>query len=315
MAATDTVPKAASPRLADRRRFPSAAREAIWGYAFISPWVVGTVLLMLVPMILSLYYSFTRYDVFSSPQWIGLDNYARITSRPIFWQSLMTTGRYTLMFVPVVLILSLFCALLLNTRVRGRAIFRGIFFFPSLIPAVAAAYLWLWVYNPEFGLLNSVLARLGLLTPNWLGSTDTALASIVVIALWGGIGGTLMIIFLAALQSVPRELYEAAALDGAGTIVQFFNITLPMISPTIFFNLIIATIGSFTVFDIVYVTTGGGPQFSTYTYFMHIYTTGFHSFDFGSASALTWILTLVLFVLTAIQFRLQRRWVYYGTEV
>jgi multiple sugar transport system permease protein len=306
---------ASHARLADRRPMRRSVREALWGFGFISPWLVGTLCLILVPMVLSLYYSFTKYDVFSSPEWIGLQNYTRITARPIFWRSLMTTVSYTAMLVPAAVSLSLACALMLNARVRGRAMFRGIFFFPSLVPSVAAAYLWLWMLDPEFGLVNSALAMLGMSGPNWLGSTDTALLSIVIIALWGAIGGTMMITFLAALQSVPRELYEAARIDGASGFRQFLNITVPMISPTIFFNLIIATIGSFTIFDIVYVTTGGGPQYSTYTYFMHIYTTGFHSFDFGSASAMTWILTLILFVLTGIQFRLQRRWVHYGTEV
>lgn len=293
----------------------ASVREALWGFGFISPWLVGTLCLTLIPMVLSLYYSFTKYDVFSSPEWVGLQNYARITSRPIFWQSLTTTLTYTAMLVPVSVGLSLVCALLLNAKIKGRAFFRGVFFFPSLVPSVAAAYLWLWMMSPEFGLMNSALEVIGIHGPNWLGSTRTALISVVIIALWGAIGGTMMITFLAALQSVPQELYEAAEIDGASRLVQFFKITLPLISPTMFFNMIIATIGSFTVFDIVYVTTGGGPQYSTYTYFMHIYTTGFHSFDFGAASAMTWILTLMLFVLTAIQFRLQRRWVYYGTEV
>mgnify|MGYP000162145302 CR=1 FL=1 len=307
-------PAVAAPR-ENRSRNTAAVREAVWGLIFISPWLVGTLVLTFVPMVLSLYYSFTKYDVFSLPQWIGLENYIRVFTRPIFWRALGTTLTYTAMLVPAAVALSLACALLLNTRVRFRAMFRGIFFFPSLVPAVAAAYLWLWVYNPEFGLANSVLGYLGIAGPNWLGSTSTALFSIVIIALWGAIGGTMMITFLAALQSVPRELYEAAELDGAGSILRFWHITVPMISPTVFFNLIIATIGSFMVFDIVYVTTGGGPQYATYTFFMHIYTTGFHSFDFGQASAMTWILTLILFGFTAIQFRLQRRWVHYGTEV
>jgi multiple sugar transport system permease protein len=301
--------------LVQRRPRRTAIREALWGLGFISPWLVGTLGLTLVPMVLSLYYSFTKYDVFSSPKWVGLTNYLHVTARPLFWQSLLTTICYTAMLVPVAVTMSLACALLLNARIRGRAVFRGIFFFPSLVPSVAAAYLWLWMFNPEFGLLNSLLARIGIHGPNWLGSDNTALVSIVIIALWGAMGGTMMITFLAALQSTPRELYEAAEIDGAGKARQFFSITVPMISPTIFFNLIIATIGSFTVFDIVYVTTGGGPQYSTYTYFMYIFNTGFHSFDFGEASAMTWILTIILFGLTALQFRLQRRWVYYGTEV
>jgi multiple sugar transport system permease protein len=306
---------AARGSLAERKPMPAGVREALWGFGFISPWLVGTLCLTLIPMVLSLYYSFTKYDVFSSPEWVGLANYARIASRPIFWRSLTTTLTYTAMLVPLSVGLSLLCAVLLNAPVKARAFFRGVFFFPSLVPSVAAAYLWLWMLSPEFGLVNSALEMVGIHGPNWLGSTNTALVSIVIIALWGAIGGTMMITFLAALQSVPKELYEAAEIDGASRLVQFVAITVPLISPTIFFNLIIATIGSFTVFDIVYVTTGGGPQYSTYTYFMHIYTTGFHSFDFGSASAMTWILTLILFVLTAIQFRLQRRWVYYGTEV
>lgn len=314
-----TAPADATPTtrrsLADRKPMRASVREALWGFGFISPWLVGTLCLTLIPMVLSLYYSFNKYDVFSSPQWVGLANYARIASQAIFWRSLTTTLSYTAMLVPLSVGLSLLCAVLLNARVRWRAFFRGVFFFPSLVPSVAAAYLWLWMMSPEFGLLNSALQMLGIQGPNWLGSPNTALISVVIIALWGGIGGTMMITFLAALQSVPKELYEAAEIDGASRFVQFVSITVPLISPTIFFNLIIATIGSFTVFDIVYVTTGGGPQYSTYTYFMHIYTTGFHSFDFGSASAMTWVLTLILFVLTAIQFRLQRKWVYYGTEV
>ena len=300
---------------AGRKPLSASAREAIWGYAFISPWIVGTLCLTLVPMLLSLYYSFTRYDVFSSPEWVGMANYTKVTSQPVFWTALGNTARYTAMLVPAAVLLSLLCAVLLNTNVRGRAVFRGIFFFPSLIPSVACAYLWLWILNPEFGLLNSLLGYMGLGGPNWFGSVQTALPSIVVVAIWGTIGGTMMITFLAALQSVPRELYEAAQIDGAGKFRQFISITVPMISPTIFFNLIIATIGSFTVFDIVFVTTGGGPEYSTYTYFMHIFTTGFHSFDFGTASALTWILTIVLMALTALQFWLQRRWVHYSTEV
>lgn len=306
---------AGQTRRAHRTRNQAAVREAAWGLLFISPWLIGMLLLTLVPMVLSLYYSFTRYDVFSSPRWVGLENYIRILGRPIFWRSVVNTLSYTAMLVPSAVALSLFCALLLNEKVRFRSMFRGIFFFPSLVPPVAAAYLWLWIYNPQFGLANSALEYFGIAGPNWLGSTSTALVSVVLIALWGAIGGTMMITFLAALQSVPRELYEAAELDGAGPLLRFVHITVPMISPTVFFNLIIATISSFMVFDIVYVTTGGGPQYATYTFFMHIYTTGFHSFDFGQASALTWILTLILFVFTAIQFRLQRRWVHYGTEV
>jgi multiple sugar transport system permease protein len=293
----------------------SRAREARWGYAFISPWLVGTACLTVVPMVLSFYYAFTRYDVFSAPQWVGLRNYAELVGDPLFWRSLRTTATYTGLSVPLSLALSMLCAVLLNAKVRGRTIFRGIFFFSSIIPGVACAFLWLWILNPEYGLLNAALGYAGIGRHNWLGDPSTALPAVVVIALWGSIGGTMMITFLAALQSVPRELYEAARLEGAGMFREFVSITVPMISPTVFFNLIVATIGSFTVFDIVYVTTGGGPEYSTYTYFMHIYITGFQNFDFGMASALIWVLTLVLFALSALLFRLQRRWVYYGTEI
>ena len=260
MTASAGATPAAHHRLADRKPTRAGVREALWGFGFISPWLVGTLCLTLIPMVLSLYYSFTKYDVFSSPQWIGLANYARLTSQPIFWRALTTTLAYTAMLVPLSVGLSLLCAVLLNARVKGRAFFRGVFFFPSLVPSVAAAYLWLWMLSPEFGLVNSALELVGIHGPNWLGSTDTALISVVIIAIWGAIGGTMMITFLAALQSVPKELYEAAEIDGASRFVQFVSITVPLISPTIFFNLIIATIGSFTVFDIVYVTTGGGPQ-------------------------------------------------------
>ena len=225
---------------------------------------------------------------------------------------------YTLLVVSLGTVGSLLAVLLLNQRLRGTSIYRTLFFIPSLTPVVATAVLWTWILAPSFGPLDNLLSLVGIKGPRWFGQAQWAIPGIAIIVLWGSIGGSRMITFLAGLQGVPQELYEAADLDGAGVLQRFRHVTLPMITPVIFFNVILGVIGSFQVFDIAYVIssgtpggTMGGPGESTYFYAIHIYQRAFRDFDFGYASALAWILFLVLIIFTQAQFRGSTRWVYY----
>jgi multiple sugar transport system permease protein len=295
----------------------SHLRHSLEGYAFISPWLLGFLLFTAGPMIASIYISGTSWSMLSPPTTVGLENYERILGDdPLFVKSLWNTVIYVVLSVPLGLALALGLALLLNQRVRGIGIFRTLFYLPSITNMVAVSVLWLWVFNPEFGLLNSALQKLGIVGPLWLQSEDWAKPALVIMSLWG-IGGT-MIIFLASLQGVPRELYEAAELDGAGTFRKFFHVTLPLISPAMIFNLIIGVIGSFQVFTQAYVMTGaaqpgseGGPGTATLFIVLYLYKKAFQEFKMGYASALAWILFAIIVVFTILQFRMSRRWVYY----
>ena len=295
-----------------RRILNRPLSEAAWGYLLIAPWAVGFLLFSAGPMIGSLLLSFTDFDLLSPPRWIGVDNYlAIVTGDPLFPQAVRVTLVYTLLTVPVALVLSLGLGIILNERVRGRPILRSIFFAPTIIPLVAAIFLWTWLLNPHYGLVNYLLGLVGIPGPSWLGQTATALPVLVAITLWATVGGTTMITFLAALQGVPKHLHDAASVDGAGPISRFRHVTLPMITPTIFFNALILIIGSFQMFTLAYVATGGGPNHSTYPLMLHIYNKGFRFLEMGYASALAWILMLFLLVFTYLQFRYQSRWVYY----
>ncbi len=290
-------------------------REAIEGFLYISPWVLGFLVFTLGPMLASLFFSFTKYSILRPPELIGLDNYVTIFTRDrLFIQSLSRTAYYAAAVVTLGVIGSLLLAVLLNQKLAGTVVFRTMYFLPSLTPIVASALLWQWLYQPELGLFNSALAMIGIKGPGWLTTTEWAIPSLVIMALWAGLGGGRMIIFIAGLQGVPQELYEAAAIDGAGTWARFRNITLPMITPTIFFNLVLGIIGSFSVFAVAFVATQGGPARATYFYVYNIYKTGFADFNMGYASALAWIFFAILLVFTLIQFRLQRLWVYYESE-
>jgi multiple sugar transport system permease protein len=299
----------------------SLKREA-QGYVFIAPWLLGFILFTAGPMVASVYISGTSWSMLSTPIGLGFENYERIlTDDPLFVQSLWNTAFYVVLSVPLGLILALGLALLLNQRVSGIGLFRTIFFLPSITNMVAVSVLWLWVFNPEFGLLNSALQRFGIVGPLWLQSEEWAKPALVMMSLWG-IGGT-MIVFLAALQGVPRELYEAAELDGAGSFGRFFHVTLPLISPAVIFNVIIGVIGSFQVFTQAYVMTGsaqpgseGGPNNATLFMVVYLYKKAFQEFKMGYASALAWVLFALIMVFTLVQFRMSRRWVYYeaGSE-
>ena len=297
-----------------RHKFSRASfRHNVLGYLWISPWLIGLIVFTLGPMVASLIYSFTTYRIIKEPSWVGMRNYVyALTEDDLFWPSMGRTFYYMLASVPVGLLGSLLLASLLNQRVRGESIFRTLFYLPSLTPTAAAAILWTWLLHYRVGLVNHLLSLVGIQGPPWLGSQQWAIPAIILIGLWTGMGGGRMIIFLAALQGVPIEFYEAAEIDGAGWWHKFRSITLPMISPTIFFNMVLGIIGALQVFSTAYITTKGGPGRASWFFALHLFTHAFEYFDMGYACALAWLMFVVLLGFTIIQLRLSDRWVYYA---
>lgn len=290
--------------------------EAFQGYLLISPWLIGFFVFILGPMLASFYYSFTLYNVMTVPRFAGLYHYIyAFTQDNLFWVSVKRTLLWTVMTVPLGIVGALFAAILLNNKLKGMAFYRTSFFLPHLTPVVAASILWMWILQPDIGILNSALDSIGIRGPKWLQSIQWSMPALAMIALWTGIGGNKMLIFLAGLQAIPDTLYEAADIDGANRWQKFRNITLPMISPSMFFNLILGVIASFQVFGMAFVTTRGGPAYSTYFYALHLYQQAFVSFDMGYGSALAWIFFVAVLALTLIQLWLQKRWVYYEGAV
>lgn len=294
----------------------TSLKRDLEGYLFISPWLIGFLFLSAGPILFSLILSGTRWSLLSSPQWVGFENYDTLLHDPLVYDSLWNTAYYVLFSVPLGMMLSLFLAILLNQRLRGIAIFRTIFFLPSVTNLVAVSILWMWIFNPEFGLINRALEWVGISGPLWLQSETWSKPALILMSLWG-VGGA-MIINLAALQSIPEELYEAANLDGARTLRKLFHITLPLISPALFFNLIMNVIGSFQVFTQAFIMTAssgqgseGGPNNSTLFFVLYLYKKAFQQFKMGYASSLAWLLFVIILVFTLIQFGLSRRWVYY----
>jgi multiple sugar transport system permease protein len=318
MAQTATRPDEVAPvdRPASRRArlgSPARVREATWGYIFAAPWLIGLLVFVVGPVAASLVLSLTKYDVISSPQFIGLTNYGiALTGDDLFWSSLQRTFEYAIVVVPVGLAGSLFLATLLNRGLVGTSLFRTLYFLPSLTPAVAAGILWQWLFDPSVGPINFLIGSLGLPKPGWLADPSWALPAVIVISLWGIWGGNNMLIFLAGLQGVPQEVLDAAAVDGAGRWRQYVHVTLPMISPTIFFNLVLGIIGALKVFSLAYVATQGGPAYATWFFALHIYRSAFGYFQMGYACALAWIFALLLMIFTVVQVRLANRWVYYA---
>ena len=293
------------------------AKEAIAGYIFLSPWLLGIILFIVGPMMTSGFLSFTRYDMVNPPTFVGLKNFIEIfTKDRLFWPSLLLTFRYALIVVPFSLVGALAAAMLLNQALRGTTWFRTFFFLPHLTPIVAAAVLWGWIFNADVGPINHWIRTItgSSEAPGWFRDPDWAMTGLIIMAMWGAIGGNTMLIFLAGLQGVPQELYDAALVDGAGLWAKFRNVTLPMLTPTIFFNMVLGIIGALRVFAAAYVATQGGPAYSTWFYALHIYTRAFQYIEMGYASALAWIFFFVLFVFTYVQFRQSRRWVYYAGE-
>lgn len=296
-------------------RSPLEKHQALWGYLFLLPWLLGLLIFTIGPILASAYFSLMEYDVLSPPKFIGLDNYVRaFTADKQFWPSLWRTLDYSLQVVPIGIVVSLLLAMLLNQGYKGTSFFRTMFFLPSLTPAVALALVWTWLLHPQLGPLNIALGWMHIQGPGWLTDKLWALRSLVLMALWAGVGGNQMLIFLAGLQGVPRELMEAAEIDGAGPLSRFRHVTIPMISPTLLFNLILGIIGALKVFTLAFVATNGGPSFSTWFYALHIYNQAFNYFRMGYASALAWIFVIILMAFTYVQLHLSRRWVYYGGD-
>jgi len=298
---------------ANKRRLSKLERqEEIEGWLFISPIVLGLLLWTLLPVVASLGLSFMNYWIMRTPQWIGTHNYVRMFTRDgDFYQALKVTFSFVAMQLPAGLTIALLEAVLLNTGARGMNFFRTCFYLPAVVPAVALSLVWRWVLNLNYGIVNQGLNLLGLKSVNFLGDPRTALPTMAVMS-WFGVGQG-MIIFLAGLLNIPPSLYEAAEIDGAGRARKFFSITLPMLSPTIFYMIVMGLIGSFQYFTQAYILTAGGPLKSTYFYSLMIYNVAFVQLQMGYASALAWFLMLIILVLTLSVFRSSSAWVYYET--
>jgi len=299
-----------------RRRSRRSTHEAIEGYLLISPWIVGFLCFTLGPMLASLYFSFTQYNVITAPRFIGLANYVRAFSGKdlLFYPSLARTLEFAALYAPAGVALSLLLAILLNRQLAGVSLFRTLFFMPTLTPIAATALLWTWLLQPDVGPVNYLLGQIGVQGPRWLASEQWALPTLVVATLWGSVGGSRMIIFLAGLQGVPQELYEAANIDGANWWQRLRHVTLPMISPVTFFLVILTAIAALRVFALAFIATNGGPDYATWFYLLHLYNTAFQSFYMGYASALAWVFFVLVLAFTFLQFRFARRWVHYGGQ-
>ncbi|SDN87646.1 carbohydrate ABC transporter membrane protein 1, CUT1 family [Alkalicoccus daliensis] len=288
-------------------------KETLVGYAIISPWLLGFFLLILGPILASLYLSFTDYDLLSTPNWVGFDNYINIlTSDPRFVQSLTVTLIFVFISTPLKLIFALGLAMLFNTGRKATGFFTTIYYIPSIIGgSVAIAVVWRQLFGRN-GAINDILNSLGLSGLNWIGNPDTALSVLIILIVWQF--GSPMIIFLAGLRQIPGELYEAASVDGANKVQTFIKITLPMLTPVIFFNLIMQTIGGFMIFTQAYLITQGGPMDSTLFYALYLYEMAFEYLRMGYASALAWILLVIIALITIIIFKTSSKWVFYESE-
>ncbi|MCU0793980.1 MAG: sugar ABC transporter permease [Opitutaceae bacterium] len=288
----------------------------LWFWLFAGPAVLGFAAFSLLPMLESLWLSFCRYDIVNPPEFVGLKNYHYVlTADPAFWPAVKVTAIFALANVPVALATALLLAMLLAQPNRFQGFYRSVFFLPSLLPQTASVAIFAYIFNPDGGLLNTLLARAGVEGPAWTSSTTWALPTLLIISLWGF--GHAMLIMLGAVQSVPRDLYEAAHLDGAGVWGRFRHVTLPMISPVLFFNLVMGVIGALKVFDLAYAfgaatgQTPGGPARATLFYGLHLYQKAFNYFHLGPASAMAWLLFAVILALTAFNFLAAKRWVHY----
>ena len=288
-------------------------REALTAYGFIAPWIIGFLLFTGGPIVASFGLSFYKWKMIAPPTFIGFDNYVKMfTSDELITHSLWVTLQYLLLYIPLSQLLAFTLALLLNQRVRLLGLWRTIFYLPAVVSGVAGSVLWVWMYHPHLGVINNLLALVGLEGGNWLVNKETALGALVVKSLWNV--GVPMVIYLAAMQGLPQMFYEAAEIDGAGEWAKFRNITLPMLSPAIFFNAVLGIIGGIQTFAEPYVMTQGGPQNATHFLGLHLYQNAFHFLNMGYASAMAWIMFLMIFALTVMQFRLAGRWVYYEGE-
>ena len=290
----------------------TSSRESVAAYIFLLPWLIGFFVLTLGPLLASLYFSFTNFDLLTPPQWIGLDNFVEMfTQDRRFKAALFVTFRYVVFSVPLSLAFALLVAMLLNREIRGIGLYRAVYYLPSLLGgSVAIAILWRQIFGKE-GVINQVLALFGFVGPSWISTPQFALDTLIILHIWQF--GASMLIFLAGLKQIPQDLYDAAAVDGAGPMSKFFRITLPMLTPVVFFNLIMGIIGAFKAFTSAYVVSGGsgGPLDSTLFYTLYLYKKGFTDFEMGYASAMAWVLLIIIAVCTALVFRSSRLWVHY----
>lgn len=285
-------------------------RENRIALCFALPWILGFTIFLAYPVIASFCYSFTDFSVLRAPRWIGLENYREMAGDDVFWTTIRNTLTYVVSAVPLGSVTALLLALLLNTKVRGMAFYRTIFYVPSLVPMVALGVLWLWIFNGEYGLLNEALRKVGLFAPNWLGDPGWSKVTLVLVAMWGS--GNAMVIYLAGLQDIPVSLYEAAELDGARVWAKTRHVTLPMLSPVILFNGIMGIIGGLQVFAVPYVMfPGGAPARSTYFFTTYLFDNAFRFQRMGYASAMGWVLFLITVALTWVALRLSERQVHY----
>jgi multiple sugar transport system permease protein len=288
-------------------------RENVNAFLFIAPWLIGFLVLTAGPMIGSLGLSFAQWNLLTPPTFLGLGNFTDMVQDELFWISLANTAYYTFIAVPLHLLAALLAALAVNVRLRTVNIYRTMLYLPSITPSVASALLWTWIFNPDFGLANAFLSFLHLPTSQWIYDPQSAKPAFVLMGIWGI--GPQMIIFLAGLQNVPDTLHEAAAIDGANWLDRFRYVTLPMLSPVIFFSVIVGIIGSFQVFNSSFIMTQGGPANSTLFYVLYLYRKAWESLSMGYASALAWVLFLIILLFTLIQFRVGRIWVFYEGDL
>lgn len=293
-------------------RFSQRTHEELVAYLFISPWLIGFLIFTVGAMLFSLRLSFVKTDLLTFVRFTGLDNYTQMWSDRFVRQALRVTSIYTFTTVPLGTTLALGIALLLNQNVRLRGLFRTVYYLPSVVSGVAVALLWQWIYHPDFGLINSLLEQIGIDGPRWLFSRQWALPALILMALWG-VGGN-MLIFLAGLQSIPTELYNASHVDGANAWRRLWHVTIPMLTPTIFFNLILSIIGSYQVFTNAFVMTEGGPGSATLMLVLLLYRVSFEQFHFGYASAIAWLLFAIILIFTLMVIRSSQFWVYYAME-
>jgi multiple sugar transport system permease protein len=289
--------------------------EALWGYVFVSPWILGMILFTGGPIIASLILAFCEWDLLTPVRFVGMDNFTHMVADPKFLKSLGNTFYYTLFAVPLGIIGAILVALLMNQEWKSVKVLRTIYYLPSVTAGVASAIIWMWLFNPDFGLINYGLSLFGIKGPLWLADEVWSKPGLIIMSLWG-VGGS-MITYLAGLQGIPRQLYEAAEIDGAGMWHKFRYVTLPMLTPVIFFNLIMSIVSSFQIFTQVYVMTGGqgGPADSTLMLVLYVYQMAFKYHHMGYASALAWVLFIIILVFSLLQFKLAGGWVHYEGEL
>jgi ABC-type sugar transport system permease subunit len=290
----------------------SQLKKAAIGYAFVSPWIIGFLVFAAYPFLSSVYLSLTRYNIVTAPRWVGLGNYRILSADPVFWHSLLLTFAYAAVAVPIGIVAGVALALLLNVEVRGISVYRTIFYLPSIVPTVATTVVFIWILNPQIGLINGLLRQVGVLGPAWLKQPSWTFVSLVMMSLWG-VGGS-MVVYLAGLKDIPIHLYEAAVIDGANVLQRLRYVTLPMLTPVIFFNLVMGVINAFQYFTQAYMLLNQqAPEETTRFYAVYLFERAWRYLDMGYASAMAWVLFIVIMVITGLIFRTHRKWVHYGS--